>query len=97
MFGNSVHLTADGKYGHIYQQAQTYLTQHFTHLPPVDMYYDAEGKIQSGENGNSIFVQIQAKNFGDTIGLLFENDHIRLDSVSTSCSSELKDLYGYHE
>lgn len=103
MFGESVHLTADGEYGDIYQKVQTYLSLHFTRLPRFEMYYDAKGLITSENKrhqivkGNGVIVQIHAADYLDAIGLLLENNGVDMDAVSTSCSSELRCLYGYHK
>jgi len=101
-FGEMVHLKADGKHAHVYQKVQEYLAQHFTRLPKVDIYYDAEGKIPNQNRRDQlvvglICVQIHADGYGDTIGLLLEDDCVDLDAVCTGCIPELKKLYGYHE
>lgn len=104
MFGESIHLTADyGEYSHIYQKVRTYLSEHFTRLPKIEMYYDAKGKITSENKrhqivqGNLVVAQIHATDYLDAIGLLLEGDKVELDAVSTKCAPELSSLYGYHE
>ena len=103
MLGTMVNLRADGEYRQTYQKVQTYLAQHFTRLPKVDLYYDAKGTIRSENQQHQIgafgliVVQIQGPEFDDAIGLLLVNDHVELDAVSASCVPELRKLCGYHE
>jgi len=101
MFGTMIRLSTDGKHKEVYLKVKEYLTQHFTCLPPVEIYYDAEGKITSENRQHQIVVGglicVRIASHGDTLGLLLENGQVELDSVCTSCIPELRRLYGYHE
>jgi len=102
-FGESIHLSENGEYNQIYQRVREYLSQHFSRLPKVDLYYDAKGTIRSETqdhqivDGGLVIVQIHNPNYKDAIGLLCLDNGIELDSVSTRCKSELRSLYGYRD
>jgi hypothetical protein len=102
-FGTSVLLREGGEYKQIYQMVQTYLNQHFSRLPKVDLYYDAKGTIRSETKdhqtvtGGLVVVQIHNPNYLDAIGLLCLDNGIELDAVSTRCKPELRTQYGYHD
>lgn len=102
-FGTMVHLQADGAYHQVYQQVQAYLTQHFTRLPHVDLYYDAQGTTRSEDQrhhrvaGELVVAEIHASDGEDSIGLLVTHGQVELDTVSRLARSELRTRYGYHE
>ena len=102
-FGESIHLSEDGEYNQIYQKVLAYLKQHFSRLPRVDLFYDAKGTLRSETQdhqivtGGLVVVQIHNPNYLDAIGLLCLDKGIELDSVSASCKSELRAMYGYHD
>ena len=102
-FGTMVHLRENGEYKQIHQRVLAYLEQHFSRLPKVDLFYDAKGTLRSETkdhqmvNGGLVVVQIHNHNYEDAIGLLCLDNGIELDAVSTSCKSELRTQYGYHD
>lgn len=103
MFGTMVHLSTDGAYGQVYQKVQAYLAQHFKRLPKTDVYYDAEGTIRTERQnhqsvtGGLVIVEIHARGYNDTIGLVLVNDCVELDAVSASARPQFRTLYGYHD
>jgi hypothetical protein len=102
-FGAMIHLSENGEYKQIYQRSLEYLNQHFSRLPKVDLFYDAKGTLRSQTkdhqmvNGGLVVVQIHRHDGLDAIGLLCLDNGIELDAVSTSCKSELRIQYGYHD
>jgi hypothetical protein len=102
-FGESIHLSENGEYKQIYQRVLEYLSQHFSRLPKVDLYYDAKGTLRSETQdhqiitGGLVVVQIHRHDGIDAIGLLCRDTGVELDSVSASCKPELRTWYGYHD
>lgn len=103
MVGTMVHLQADGAYHQVYQQVQAYLTQHFTRLPHIDLYYDAQGTTRSEDQrhhtvaGGLVVAEIHASDCEDSIGLLVTHGQVELDAMSGLARPELRMRYGYHE
>jgi len=100
MIRNEIYAT--GEHAHIYQLAMLYLSEHFTHLPPVSISYNPEGTMNSENVRHQIVrdglvvVWIKGKAFLDAIGLLYHDGRLEMDAVTDGQVLDLARLYGYH-